>query len=279
MDTDEHGFLAFSLQPFPPPAFGLTPPPFRRKLAVMAWNKTMKVITAGTVSIVLLAVATKLFIHYNDPQRKALALGEKIIAKHLAEPLDMTASYTTPASYFDKITAYPAWSAVPTGSQTFRNVPLQIDGMICLWGEGNASKGLNFPEELLGIQVKQKFETLYVYHACFYASPNGTPVAEVVFRYDDGSSATNQILFGDDTLDWYAKAAKNIAAPTAARSKIAWHGEFDNKGKKQPLRFCLTAIANPEPSLEVTSIDLYSTKSRTAWCLMAFTPGKAGLMK
>jgi len=100
-----------------------------------------------------------------------------------------------------------------------------------------------------------------------------------VFRYDDGTSATNQILFGADTLDWYARGGSNVPGPTAARSKTAWHGEFDNKGKKQTLRFCLTAIENPNHSLQVATIDLYSTKSQTAWCLMAFTPGKSGLMK
>jgi hypothetical protein len=49
--------------------------------------------------------------------------------------------------------------------------------------------------------------------------------------------------------------------------------------KKQPLRLCLTAIKNPQPSLEVKTVDLFSCKSRTAACIMAMTPGKSGLMK
>lgn len=244
----------------------------------MAFSKA-KMIGAGTATGVLLAAAIFLFLHDRNPQRQAAAQGEKIIAQHLAEPLDMTRYYSTPASYFPKITKFPAWSAVPVGFQTFRNVPLQIDGMICLWGEGNASKGLVFPEHLEGIGMKRKFETLYVYHACFFASTNGTPVAEVVFRYDDGTSATNRVLFGDDTLDWFTRAGPRIPGPTGARSKVAWTGVYEANGKKQPLRFCLTAFENPNPDLEVSTIDLYSCKSRTAWCLMAMTPGKAGLMK
>jgi hypothetical protein len=41
----------------------------------------------------------------------------------------------------------------------------------------------------------------------------------------------------------------------------------------------VTAIKNPQPSLAVETIDLYSCKSRTAACIMAMTPGKSGLMK
>ena len=64
-----------------------------------------------------------------------------------AQPLDLTGSYQTRASQFDKITTFP-WRVVPRGSQTLGNVPLAIDGMLCLWGEGNAKNGAVFPEKV-----------------------------------------------------------------------------------------------------------------------------------
>jgi hypothetical protein len=246
----------------------------------MAWSKNKTLLVAGAAGLLALAGATMLFIHLRDPHRLALAEGNRAMARHLAEPRDLAAYYQTPASYFDKITRFPAWKAVPRGFQTFDHVPLQIDGMICLWGEGNAKMGLNFPESWTGIQLNQKFETLYVYHASFFSSPAGTPVYDIVFRYADGSSVTNQILYGDDVLDWYANRGRTVIGPTAARSKLAWHGVADLGGnKKQPLRFCLTAVKNPFPATVVTSVDLYSCKSRTAACILAFTPGRAGLMR
>jgi hypothetical protein len=151
--------------------------------------------------------------------------------------------------------------------------------MNCLYGEGNAKAGLKFPEALTGIPLNQKFETLYVYHAAFYGSPNGTPVYDIVFRYEDGTSATNQILYGDDVLDWYANGGKKVTGPTAARSKLAWHGGADPGEGKQPLRFCLTAVENPFPATTVTAVDLYSCKSQSAACIQALTPGRAGLMR
>jgi hypothetical protein len=245
----------------------------------MAWTKTRTSIVVGTVVLLALGAATAAFFLLNIPHQITLAGGRRTIANHIAEPVNLTTPYTTPASYFDKITAFPAWTAVPRGFQVFANVPLQIDGMICLWGSGNAAMGLIFPEQITGIEMKRKFETLYIYHASFFASPNGTPVYEVVFRYDDGSSATNQICYGTDVLDWYANRGNKVIGPTGPNAKLAWHGVYSGSGNTQPLRFCLTAVNNPHPAVEVASIDLFSCKSRTAGCIHAFTTGRSGLLK
>lgn len=244
----------------------------------MKWSKGRIALVSAV--LVLAGVCGVFFFNWlRNPHRVATTEGERIIAKHLAEPLDMTNRIQTPAAYFKQIKQFPAWQAVPIGFQTFCNVPLQIDGMICLYGEGNAKMGLKFPEAWNGIPVNQKFETLYVYHAAFIGSPKGTPVYDLVFRYEDGSSATNEILYGDDVLDWYANRGKKVTGPTAARSKLAWHGVAEATTDKQPLRFCLTAVENPFPATMVTAIDLYSRKSQSAACILAFTPGRAGLMR
>ena len=237
------------------------------------------IITAvSSVALLLVVVGGVFFFKWlRDPQRIATAKGERIIAQNLAAPLDMVGQVQTPASSFKQIKQFP-WPYAPIGSQTFRDVPLQIDGMICLYGEGNAQAGLKFPASATGIPINQKFETLYVYHCAFYTAPSGTPVYDLVFRYEDGSSATNAILYGDDVLDWYANGGKKVSGPTGARSKLAWHGGNGPGEGKQPLRFCLTAVENPFPASTVTTIDLYSCKSRSAPCILAFTPGPAGLM-
>jgi hypothetical protein len=127
--------------------------------------------------------------------------------------------------------------------------------------------------------VNQKFETLYVCHGSFFESPDKTPVCGVVLHYEDGSSATNQLLYGADVLDWIDNHAKVPAAPTGPNSKLAWVGGVFSPQKNQPLRLCLTAVENPQPALEVTSVDLFSCKSKTAPFIMALTTGRSGLMK
>jgi hypothetical protein len=193
-----------------------------------------------------------------------------------ADFVDLSAFFTMPSAGFEASagSTFPQWSCIPYGFQTFLHVPLQIDGIKCLWGSGNAATGANFDEETTGIPVKKKFETLYVYHAAFYESPPKTPVYDLVFRYTDGSSFTNRILYSVDVLDWFG-----TGGPTGPNSKLAWKGVCTAGGRTQPLRFCLTALENPQPNNEVETIDLYSCKNRSAGCILAMTPGKSGMMK
>ena len=164
----------------------------------------------------------------------------------------------------------------------FHHVPLQIDGIIYLWGAGNARAGAVFPEAVTGIAVNQKFETLYVYHCTFYDSPRNTPVYDLVFRYENGESATNTIQYGEDTMDFNTpggKPIKDIKGPTGHNTKIGWIGSSFSADGKHPLLFSLTAIKNPQPTLTVTSIDLFSSKKQSAGVILAMTAGRSGLMK
>jgi RNA polymerase sigma factor (sigma-70 family) len=244
-------------------------------LKIMAWTKAKTVIVTSVGVVLTGGITTILFLHYQDP----IVSGKRAIANHLATPIDLTAHYSTPASYFDQITEFPAWKSAPRGFEVYDHVPLEIGGQMCLWSSRATSQGLLFPEQFLDISVNQKFETLYIYHGAFFASPDKTPVCAVVFRYTDGSSVTNQLLYGADMLDWNYKRGRTGFAPTGTRSKLAWVGGTATPGKKEPLRFCLTAIENPQPDLEVATIDLFSCKLRTTACIMAMTTGKSGLMK
>jgi hypothetical protein len=246
----------------------------------MPWTKTKWAVVSGTALLLVLAAVTVFVSRHKIAAHLVISRAERAIAKQIVTPVDLTANYGTPASYFPKITSFPAWGTVPTGFQVFDNVPLQIDGMMCLWGEANAKQlKIIFPEQILGIPVNQKFETLYVYHGAFFTSPDKTPIYEVVFRYADDSSFTNQVLYGADILDWGANTGRRMVRPSSPNSKLAWVGGTFTRGAKQPVCFCLTAINNPRPSVEVTSIDLYSCKNYSAGCILAMTAGRSGQMK
>jgi len=237
----------------------------------MPWTKTKKAVVWGSVALLVLVAATLLFERHAIANRMMVARGERAVTKSIATPLDLTASYATQ----DK-----GWH-IPWGFQVFNDVPLEIDGSMYLWGSGNSKAGVDFAKEITGIAVNRKFETLYVYHATFYSAPKGTPVYELVFRYEDDSSVTNQLLYGSDVLDFNSniKNGKPVKGPIGPNSRLAWVGGSFTPDGKTPLRYCLTAIKNPQPGLEVMSIDLYSCKSRAAGVILAMTTGKSGLMK
>jgi hypothetical protein len=239
----------------------------------MAWTNTKKAGVFGTVVLLAMVVIVS---RHKIANQIARAGGRRAIANHTAAPLDLTGSYMQSASDLHESSM---WEPVPIGFQVFNHVPLQIDGIMYLWGDGNAKMGADFPEQVLGIAVNRKFETLYVYHCTFFGSPNNTPVYELVFRYEDDYSVTNTIRYGVDTLDFNSPGGKKIEGPTGTNSKVAWVGGSFTPDGKRPLRFILTAINNPKPFLEVKSIDLFSCKNKSAGVVLALTTGRSGLMK
>lgn len=191
-----------------------------------------------------------------------------------AIPLDLTKHYQMRAENFEKVTMY-AWKIVPHGKQTFANIPLELGGAMFLWGERNAKNGQKYPESHKDIAVSQTFETLYIYHSAFYEGKAGDTVYDIVFHYEDGTSATDHIVNGADLRDWYFKKDQPPAGPTGPRSTLAWSGADEN-GKW--VRYCLTAVENPHPEVMVKSLDLVSAKTQTAGCILGITVGKSGLM-
>jgi hypothetical protein len=242
----------------------------------MAWTNTKKAGVFGTVVLLVMVAATVIVFRHKIANQIALAGGRRAVANHTAVPLDLNDIYDRSASTFQKS---PVWEDTPIGFQVFHHVPLQIDGYQLLWGEGNAQTGGVFPEQVIGIAMNQKFETLYVYHCTFYGSPNNTPVYNLVFRYEDDYSVTNTIRYGIDTLDFNTPGSIKNARPTGTNSKVAWVGGSFTPDGKRPLLFCLTAIENPKPFLQVKSIDLISCKNRSAGVILALTAGRSGLMK
>ena len=127
------------------------------------------------------------------------------------------------------------------------------------------------------ISQKNKKGSLGSYYAC----SDYTSINPEFGTMDDFKSLVEQAQEMDFKviIDWVANRGVRVIGPTGEHSKLAWVGGSFSTTKKEPLRLCLTAIENPQPELEVKTVDLYSCKSRTAPCIMAMTPGKSGLMK
>lgn len=208
-----------------------------------------------------------------------LAGGRFKIFRGVATPVDLEDSYQ-PNSAFSRPVPRYCWTTVPRGFQVFRHVPLNIDGLIYLWGSESANHYHEvFPEDCKGIEVNQKFQALYICHSTFFSASNEVPVYSVVFNYADGISETNDVCYGTDLLNLTPNPKRTNTAPENPHSKIAWVGGSLEKGKNEPLRFILTEVKNPNPFTTVQSIDLYSCKSRATALIFAMTTGKAGLMK
>lgn len=206
--------------------------------------------------------------------KKRIGVPEDVVAVD-SFPVDLSNYYHLRAEHYEKVTRYP-WKIVPRGKQEFGPIPLQLDGAMFLWGEQNTNNGMAYPERIEGIPIEAAFETLYIYHSAFFEGQSGDPVYDVVFQYEDGSSAKEPITSGEDLLDWYLNDANSPTEPSGPRSSVVWSGADENG---QVVRYCLTAIQNPHPIAKVKSLDLVSAKGQTAGCILGLTVGKSGLLK
>jgi hypothetical protein len=241
--------------------------PLLRHLAPVA---TIVLVIIGAICAFLMATA--------EPSFERPASQSKRTDASPVQPLNLKSYYHTPASRFVN-DRFP-WGEVPRGAQTFGNVPLAIDGAMYLWGASNAKNGLVFPEQIEGISVDRKFETMYVYHGAFFTSPDGSPVYRLTMHYADGTSSEHTICYGTHVRDWY-ETPNSKTKVSDPKSQIVWRGDHPNSTPSRPikLRFSITSIANPKPSLEVKSISLASAKGNSAGCILAITTGASDLLK
>jgi hypothetical protein len=184
-----------------------------------------------------------------------------------------------PASNFDVYSRYP-WKAVPRGSHTFANVPLQIGGRITLWGATNNANGQVFQDFANQIAVDRTFDALYVYHATFHVSDEDAAVYALQMKYADDTETTTTIRYGVHVRDWYLREGYPLEL-TDPKSKVVWEGD-PSRGIVNPplkLRFYITELPNTKREVEVKSISLISAKGNSAACILAITTGPADLLR
>jgi hypothetical protein len=236
--------------------------------AVAAHRRWAPMAGAVMLAVAVIAVFVLLMAGQSPPRKQAVP----------AQTLDLKRHYHTPASQF--VNRQFPWGEVPRGKRTFANVPLDIGGAIYLWGALNARRGMEFAEQVEGIEVGRKFETLYLFHGAFMSAAEGAPVYRLTMHYADGTSSEHAIRFGDHVRDWYEGPTSKTKL-NDPKSRFVWRTDHPRTNPERPikLRFSITPIENPKPTLEVKSINLASGKGDANGCILAMTTGPANLLE
>jgi len=86
---------------------------------------------------------------------------------------------------------------------------------------------ISLPEELAkaaGISVDRAVARLHILHGTQWGSPNnakdGTAIGEYVIRYEDGSTASIPIAYGEDVRDWW----NWDRGRPVTRGRVVWTG-------------------------------------------------------
>lgn len=145
---------------------------------------------------------------------------------------------------------------VPTGEQTMAGVKFKIDKKYIQLNSPLLKEPK--PEKVEGIAVGRKLDKLHFLHSTIFGNANpkvedGTVIAEYKVNYDDGTSQTIKMTYGEDVRDWwYLKDAP----ASETKEKVAWEGENEaTKPQGRGIRLYLTTWKNPNSDKKVMSID------------------------
>jgi hypothetical protein len=121
------------------------------------------------------------------------------------------------------------------------------------------------PSKVEGIKVGKTCAKLHIIHATGYGnaqqgSPlhiaDDTKIAEYKIHYDDGTSATIPVVYGQDVRDWWY----NKDSPGVTRGKVAWKGSNERaKELNNEIRLYMATWENPHPNKKVATIDYLKT--------------------
>jgi len=157
------------------------------------------------------------------------------------------------------------------GRQIIDGVPFEITGRALLFGkkESKWMHQTNYPD-LVGIPVQRKFDELHLVHNARWAEAEGQIIAYIRLNYANRKGAILPIAYGRHVRDWSRLASEERETLSDDRSKIIWRGT-GLPSFKSTTRVFKSTLDNPNPDLVVSTIDILTTRSLSAYELLAAT--------
>src|SRR5258708_202861 len=193
-------------------------------------------------------------------------------------PIDLSRGHANSVSNY---LAPPSANPWPRGSQNLEGVPFQMDCHLEVSGLEAARRGAFFPSRITGIPVGRKARGLILLHGARYSEKDGVPIAKLVLHYASGESRSLRIIYGVHARN-SAKERDGLSHEKTSQladpdSKVAWTGaNDDDQSPGASLRLFETALANPLPDQEITSLDFVSLFSRASSFILALTLEEGG---
>ena len=159
--------------------------------------------------------------------------------------------------------------SLPRGIQKLGGIEFDVRGVIQLTGTLAESAGAAFPEAQTGIKLGRKCQRLHFLQATGWQAEDGKVIGRYVLHYAGGETASLNVVYGADALDWWNAGAE---AKPPKSATVAWTGSnpaADAVGGS--LRLFKRTYDNPKPGLTVETLDFISTKAESAPFLVALT--------
>jgi hypothetical protein len=188
----------------------------------------------------------------------------------------LTDSPASPAGNYDNNLA-----ELPSGVNVYGGIPFDVEGLIQLNGKSLISYfHKNFPVEVDGIAIHQRFKKIHLLHAGDWADTPvfGTTVARLVLHYGNGSQGQIDIVAGRDIFEFWSPLFTTGVDPKYSRmspaTERAWTGSnrfLEALWPDESLNLYKSTFTNPQPDLTVSTVDYVSTMTATAPFMVGMT--------
>lgn len=162
------------------------------------------------------------------------------------------------------------WANAPRGSNLLGGVHFEIDGLIQLAGQISTQQNRGFREYVSLAIPTNRYGSVHVLAATAWSAPANRRVADVIWRYTDGSLKRSPILYTGHVRNWWRKPFEDPHRVHSRHAKAAaiWSSP-DAEKAGAALRMYRVTLANPEPARTVASLQIQSAMEPASLMLLA----------
>lgn len=180
----------------------------------------------------------------------------------------------------------PVWKVQPRGSNVFGGIEFHLEGMIQLFGTGPEREEKIYRDRVVVplvmtnktganavvVQRGTNVGSLHFIGATAYDAPLETKIAEVVWRYTDGSFKRTPIQYGVQVRDGWRTRFEQPARVLSPHAKVVWRGSHPDAARYgRTLRLYRFSLTNPEPQRSIRQLEVVSARARAALIVLAMT--------
>jgi beta-lactamase regulating signal transducer with metallopeptidase domain len=171
------------------------------------------------------------------------------------------------------------WAKAPRGSNVLGGVHFEVDGLIQLAGKISTGSKRDFREFVTLPAPTNRYGSVHLLAATAWSSEPNRRVADVVWRYADGTSKRSPILYTGHVRDWWRRPFEepHHVFSKFAKCAVIWSSP-DSVKNLAALRAYRVTLANPEPTKPVAFLQLQSAMENASLMVLAVSldPLEAG---
>lgn len=171
------------------------------------------------------------------------------------------------------------WAKAPRGSNVLGGVHFEVDGLIQLASKPSVGYKRDFREFVTLPAPTNRYGSVHLLAAAAWSAEPNRRIADVVWRYADGTAKRSPILYTGHVRDWWRRPFEepHHVFSKFAKCAVIW-SSHDAVKNKAALRAYRVTLANPEPAKPVAFLQLQSAMEDASLMVLAVSldPLEAG---